>query len=126
VPVSGGEPLRGIAYLYEQTVEDGDNPESGVRSADAIASALQYLSMGVLRGVDVRADQARREDVGAWVFVVRMVLWGAGPVGDEHDLVALDNDSRVDGRNRNQTTGRTVHIVCSGRSEETASALFRR
>nr|WP_249361515.1 type II toxin-antitoxin system death-on-curing family toxin [Haloterrigena sp. H1] len=32
--------------LHEQIVEEGDNTESGVRSEDAVASALQYVSEG--------------------------------------------------------------------------------
>ena len=35
-----------IVDLHEQIVEDGDTTESGVRSEDAIASALQYISEG--------------------------------------------------------------------------------
>ena len=35
-----------IVDLHEQIVEDGDTTESGVRSAEAIASALQYISEG--------------------------------------------------------------------------------
>ena len=35
-----------IVDLHEQIVEEGDTTESGVRSEDAIASALQYISEG--------------------------------------------------------------------------------
>ena len=35
-----------IVDLHEQIVEDGDTTESGVRSEDTIASALQYISKG--------------------------------------------------------------------------------
>ena len=35
-----------IVDLHEQIVEDGDTTESGVRSEEAIASALQYISEG--------------------------------------------------------------------------------
>ena len=35
-----------VLDLHEQIVEEGDNTESGVRSEDAVASALQYVSEG--------------------------------------------------------------------------------
>ena len=35
-----------ILDIHEQIVEEGDNTESGVRSKDAIESALQYVSTG--------------------------------------------------------------------------------
>ena len=35
-----------IVDIHEQIVEEGDNTESGVRSKDAIESALQYISTG--------------------------------------------------------------------------------
>lgn len=38
-----------ILDLHEQIVVEGDTTEPGVRSEDAIASALQYVSEGVLR-----------------------------------------------------------------------------
>ena len=38
--------LELIVDLHEQIVEDADTTESGVRSAEAIASALQYISEG--------------------------------------------------------------------------------
>ena len=35
-----------IVDLHEQIVAEGDNTEPGIRSEDAIASALQYISEG--------------------------------------------------------------------------------
>ncbi|MFD1564370.1 type II toxin-antitoxin system death-on-curing family toxin [Haloarchaeobius amylolyticus] len=35
-----------VLDLHEQIVEESDNTESGVRSEDAVASALQYVSEG--------------------------------------------------------------------------------
>src|SRR6056297_1905792 len=35
-----------VLDLHEQIVEEGDNTDSGVRSEDAVASALQYVSEG--------------------------------------------------------------------------------
>ena len=35
-----------VLHLHEQIVAEGDATESGVRSEDAIASALQYISEG--------------------------------------------------------------------------------
>ena len=40
-----------VLDLHEQTVAEGDATEKGVRSKDAIESALQYISEGYLGGV---------------------------------------------------------------------------
>jgi death-on-curing protein len=40
-----------VLGLHEQIVADGDGTESGVRSEDAVESALQYVSEGFFREV---------------------------------------------------------------------------
>lgn len=46
-----------ICALHEQIVEEGDATEPGVRSADAIASALQYVSEGYFEEVPETVHQ---------------------------------------------------------------------
>lgn len=40
--------------LHDQIVKEGDNTESGVRSPDAVGSALQYVSEGFFGEVPER------------------------------------------------------------------------